>query len=46
MVEGLRIAYIEPGAGDPILMLHGEPTWGYLYRHTPNACRRVKDPST
>src|SRR5262249_52068613 len=20
------------GLGDPILMLHGEPTWGYLYR--------------
>jgi len=23
---------IEPGRGDPILLLHGEPTWGYLYR--------------
>jgi haloalkane dehalogenase len=22
----------EPGPGDPILLLHGEPTWGYLYR--------------
>ncbi len=32
-VEGLRIAYVEHGAGAPILMLHGEPTWGYLYRH-------------
>ncbi len=32
-VEGLRMAYIEQGTGDPILMLHGEPTWGYLYRH-------------
>ncbi|HLJ47535.1 MAG TPA: haloalkane dehalogenase [Bryobacteraceae bacterium] len=32
-VEGLRVAYVEQGAGDPILMLHGEPTWGYLYRH-------------
>ena len=31
-VEGLRIAYVEHGAGDPLLMLHGEPTWGYLYR--------------
>jgi hypothetical protein len=33
MVEGLRLAYVAHGAGDPILMLHGEPTWGYLYRH-------------
>ena len=32
-VEGLRMAYVEAGAGDPVLMLHGEPTWGYLYRH-------------
>ena len=32
-VEGLRMAYVESGSGDPILMLHGEPTWSYLYRH-------------
>ena len=31
-IEGLRMAYVEHGAGDPILLLHGEPTWGYLYR--------------
>ena len=32
-VEGLRMAYVDHGAGDPILLLHGEPTWSYLYRH-------------
>lgn len=32
-VESLRMAYVEAGAGDPVLCLHGEPTWGYLYRH-------------
>ncbi len=32
-VEGLRMAYVEHGAGHPILLLHGEPTWSYLYRH-------------
>ena len=31
-LEGLRMAYVEAGDGQPILMLHGEPTWGYLYR--------------
>ena len=31
-IEGLRMAYVEHGSGDPILMLHGEPTWGFLYR--------------
>lgn len=30
----LRIAWVEdgPSGGDPVLMLHGEPTWSYLYR--------------
>jgi len=31
-LENLRMAYVEHGTGDPILLLHGEPTWGYLYR--------------
>ena len=31
-IEGLRMAYYETGSGDPILCLHGEPMWGYLYR--------------
>ena len=40
-VEGLRMAYLEEGSGDPILMLHGEPTWGYLYRHMIPILSRV-----
>src|SRR5690242_1489532 len=24
--------YVDEGAGDPVLLLHGEPTWGFLYR--------------
>lgn len=31
-VEGLRMHYVDEGDGDPVLMLHGEPTWSYLYR--------------
>ncbi len=31
-IEGLRMAYVTHGSGAPILMLHGEPTWGFLYR--------------
>jgi haloalkane dehalogenase len=33
-VDGLRMAYVDAGAADapPVLLLHGEPTWGYLYR--------------
>ena len=30
--DDLRMHYVEEGAGDPILLLHGEPTWGFLYR--------------
>jgi pimeloyl-ACP methyl ester carboxylesterase len=25
------ISYIDEGAGDPVVLLHGIPTWGYLY---------------
>jgi haloalkane dehalogenase len=33
-VDGLRIHYIDEGPRDaaPVLMLHGEPSWCYLYR--------------
>lgn len=41
VIEGLRTAYVEAGEGDPILMLHGEPTWGYLYRHMIPALSKV-----
>jgi len=32
--DGLRMHYLDEGggAGDPILLLHGEPTWSFLYR--------------
>jgi haloalkane dehalogenase len=28
----VRLHYVEQGSGDPVLMLHGNPTWSYLYR--------------
>ena len=30
--EKLRMHYVDEGSGDPVLMLHGEPSWSYLYR--------------
>jgi haloalkane dehalogenase len=30
--EGLRMHYLDEGEGDPVLCLHGEPTWSFLYR--------------
>lgn len=32
-VKGKRIAYVEEGAGDPIVLLHGNPTSSYLWRN-------------
>ena len=33
-VQGLRVHHVEsgPASADPVLMLHGEPTWSFLYR--------------
>ena len=31
-VNGWRMHYIDEGAGAPVLLLHGNPTWGFLYR--------------
>lgn len=33
-VDGARIAFVDEGprGGPPVLLLHGEPTWSYLYR--------------
>lgn len=32
-LNGTRMAYVEIGAGDPIVFLHGNPTSSYLWRH-------------
>ena len=29
---GLRMHYVDEGSGAPVLLLHGEPTWAFLYR--------------
>lgn len=34
-IDGLRMHYVDEGPhnADPVLLLHGEPSWSYLYRH-------------
>ena len=32
-VNDFKMHYVDEGQGDVILCLHGEPTWGYLYRN-------------
>lgn len=31
--EGLRLAHLDEGEGAPVLFVHGEPTWSFLWRH-------------
>ncbi|HEY4827741.1 MAG TPA: haloalkane dehalogenase [Solirubrobacteraceae bacterium] len=30
--DGLRLAYVDEGKGPPVVFLHGEPTWSFLWR--------------
>ena len=37
--RGLRLHYIDEGQGEPVVMLHGNPTWSFLYRHLIESLR-------
>lgn len=37
--SGGRMHYFDEGAGPPILLCHGNPTWSFLYRHIACALR-------
>ncbi|MDP1793921.1 MAG: haloalkane dehalogenase, partial [Acidimicrobiales bacterium] len=46
LVDGLRVHYVDEGDGPTVLMMHGEPSWSYLYRHmipviVEGGCRAV-----
>jgi pimeloyl-ACP methyl ester carboxylesterase len=32
-LDGGRLHYLEEGIGEPLLLLHGNPTWSFYYRH-------------
>ena len=36
---GYRQHYVDEGQGSPILMVHGNPTWSFYYRHLLAAFR-------
>jgi haloalkane dehalogenase len=40
VVDGLRLAHVDEGEGAPVVMWHGEPTWGFLWREV---LRPVRD---
>jgi cis-3-alkyl-4-acyloxetan-2-one decarboxylase len=35
--SGLRLHYIEEGEGEPVVMVHGNPTWSFYYRNLVEA---------
>jgi haloalkane dehalogenase len=38
-VQGLRLAHLDEGEGKPVVFLHGEPTWSFLWRKViPPVC--------
>jgi haloalkane dehalogenase len=32
-LDGMRLAHVDEGDGAPVIFLHGEPTWSYLWRN-------------
>ena len=38
-VEAGRLHYVDEGQGAPVLMVHGTPTWSFMYRHLVKALR-------
>ena len=38
-VAGSRVHYIDEGGGPPLLLLHGNPTWSFLYREIVKGLR-------
>lgn len=38
-IEGCRVHYVDEGEGPPVLMLHGNPTWSFLYREVIEGLR-------
>jgi haloalkane dehalogenase len=31
-IDGLRLAHLDEGEGEPVVFFHGEPTWSFLWR--------------
>jgi haloalkane dehalogenase len=31
-LKGVHYSYRDHGAGEPVVMLHGNPTWSFFYR--------------
>ncbi len=39
LVNGHWLHYVDEGEGEPVVMVHGNPTWSYFYRHLVRGLR-------
>lgn len=39
--DGLRLAHVDEGEGEPVVFFHGEPTWSFLWRKVIVAVREA-----
>lgn len=37
--DGIRLHYLDEGAGEPVVMVHGNPSWSFYYRNLALAMR-------
>jgi len=40
-IDSKQYHYIDEGAGDPVLMIHGNPTWSFYYRNLANELKNT-----
>jgi pimeloyl-ACP methyl ester carboxylesterase len=38
-LDGVRLHYLDEGSGDPVVMVHGNPTWSFYYRNLISGLR-------
>jgi haloalkane dehalogenase len=38
-IDGANVHYVDEGSGPPLLLLHGNPTWSFLYREIVRGLR-------
>jgi len=38
-IDGLRYHYLDEGSGEPVVMLHGNPTWSFYFRELVKGLR-------
>lgn len=41
-LDGVRLHYLDEGEGEPVLLLHGNPSWSFMYRDLIRALRDGK----